>query len=207
MQLLRKKIMLIICFCIIVVFICGAIQIYAVFYNKIIGNVKLKNGTWNIEINKTEISKGMNKEFIIDNINITENEHVKPGKIAPGLSGNFEILISPKNTDVSVKYEISLNEENLSNGRLKIKSIKEVESNNKLIRTEKNTYTAIIPLEEVKKGKTNRIKIEIEWKNVEENNEEDTVFGSVEQNNLKIPITVRASQYLGEEINQYVEEW
>ena len=72
MQLLRKKIMLIICFCIIVVFICGAIQIYAVFYNKIIGNVKLKNGTWNIEINKTEISKGMNKEFIIDNINITE---------------------------------------------------------------------------------------------------------------------------------------
>ena len=198
--------MLIICFCIIVVFICGAIQIYAVFYNKIIGNVKLKNGTWNIEINKTEISKGMNKEFIIDNINITENEHVKPGKIAPGLSGNFEILISPKNTDVSVKYEISLNEENLSNGRLKIKSIKEVESNNKLIRTEKNTYTAIIPLEEVKKGKTNRIKIEIEWKNVEENNEEDTVFGSVEQNNLKIPITVRASQYLGEEINQYVEE-
>mgnify|MGYP004572360995 CR=1 FL=1 len=206
MQLLRKKIMLIICFCIIVVFICGAIQIYAVFYNKIIGNVKLKNGTWNIEINKTEISKGMNKEFIIDNINITENEHVKPGKIAPGLSGNFEILISPKNTDVSVKYEISLNEENLSNGRLKIKSIKEVESNNKLIRTEKNTYTAIIPLEEVKKGKTNRIKIEIEWKNVEENNEEDTVFGSVEQNNLKIPITVRASQYLGEEINQYVEE-
>ena len=206
MQLLRKKIMLIICFCIIVVFICGAIQIYAVFYNKIIGNVKLKNGTWNIEINKTEISKGMNKEFIIDNINITENEHVKPGKIAPGLSGNFEILISPKNTDVSVKYEISLNEENLSNGRLKIKSIKEVESNNKLIRTEQNTYTAIIPLEEVKKGKTNRIKIEIEWKNVEENNEEDTVFGSVEQNNLKIPITVRASQYLGEEINQYVEE-
>ena len=201
----EKKIIILVCMCSILILIYEIVHIYAIFYSEVTGNVEMKNGKWVIEINGTEISKGVQKDFVIDQINIDQSEHVKEGKLAPGLSGNFEIQINPKNTDVSVKYEISLNEENLKNSSLKIKSISETEYNNELIRTEKNTYTAIIPLEKIKQGVTNLIKVEVEWENQEENNEEDTKDGSKYQSVLEIPISVRVSQYLGEEILPYLD--
>lgn len=201
----EKKIIILVCMCSILILIYEIVHIYAIFYSEVTGNVETKNGKWVIEINGTEISKGVQKDFVIDQINIDQSEHVKEGKLAPGLSGNFEIQIKPKNTDVSVKYEISLNEENLKNSSLKIKSISETEYNNELIRTEKNTYTAIIPLEKIKQGVTNSIKVEVEWENQEENNEEDTKDGNKYQSVLEIPISVRVSQYLGEEILPYLD--
>ena len=201
----EKKIIILVCMCSILILIYEIVHIYAIFYSEVTGNVEMKNGKWVIEINGTEISKGVQKDFVIDQINIDQSEHVKEGKLAPGLSGNFEIQIKPKNTDVSVKYEISLNEENLKNSSLKIKSISETEYNNELIRTEKNTYTAIIPLEKIKQGVTNSIKVEVEWENQEENNEEDTKDGNKYQSVLEIPISVRVSQYLGEEILPYLD--
>lgn len=201
----EKKIIILVCMCSILILIYEIVHIYAIFYSEVTGNVEMKNGKWVIEINGTEISKGVQKDFVIDQINVDQSEHVKEGKLAPGLSGNFEIQINPKNTDVSVKYEISLNEENLKNSSLKIKSISETEYNNELIRTEKNTYTAIIPLEKIKQGVTNLIKVEVEWENQEENNEEDTKDGSKYQSVLEIPISVRVSQYLGEEILPYLD--
>ena len=201
----EKKIIILVCMCSILILIYEIVHIYAIFYSEVTGNVEMKNGKWVIEINGTEISQGVQKDFVIDQINIDQSEHVKEGKLAPGLSGNFEIQINPKNTDVSVKYEISLNEENLKNSSLKIKSISETEYNNELIRTEKNTYTAIIPLEKIKQGVTNSIKVEVEWENQEENNEQDTKDGSKYQSVLEIPISVRVSQYLGEEILPYLD--
>ncbi len=201
----KKKLIILACMCSILILLYEIVHIYAIFYSEVTGNVELKNGAWNIVINGTEISKGVQKDFVIDQINIDQNEHVKSGKLAPGLLGNFEIIINPKNTDVSVKYEISLNKENMKNSSIKIKSINETEYNNELIRTDQNTYTAIIPVEKIKQGATNRIKIEIEWENIETNNEEDTKEGSKYKSKLQIPITVKASQYLGEKIIPYNE--
>lgn len=199
----KKRVIILACMCIVLILIYEIIRIYAIFYSEVNGDVQFKNGTWKIVINGTEISNGVEKNFEIDNVNIQESEHVKSGKLAPGLSGNFEILISPKDTDVSVKYDISLNAENMKNSSLKIKSIEETEYNNNLIKTGENTYTAVIPLEKIKQGKNNRIKIEVEWENTETNNEEDTKEGKVYQSKLKIPIKFTASQYLGETIIPY----
>lgn len=200
----KKKLIILACMCIMLILVYEIIiHIYAIFYSEVAGNIQLKNGTWNIVVNGTEISKGVEKNFEIDNINIQENEHVKSGKLAPGLSGDFEIQISPQNTDVSVKYEISLNTEAMTNTSLKIKSIEEEEENNTLIRTGENTYTAVIPLEKIKQGKTNKVKIIVEWKNNETNNEADTSEGKVYQAKLKIPIKFTATQYLGETITPY----
>lgn len=200
----KKKLIILACMCIMLILVYEiVIHIYAIFYSEVAGDIQLKNGTWNIVVNGTEISKGVEKNFEIDNINIQENEHVKSGKLAPGLSGDFEIQISPQNTDVSVKYEISLNTEAMTNTSLKIKSIEEEEENNTLIRTGENTYTAVIPLEKVKQGKTNKVKIVVEWKNNETNNEADTAEGKVYQAKLKIPIKFTATQYLGETITPY----
>ena len=199
----KKKIIILACICSMLILIYETIHIYAIFYSEVTGNVQLRNGTWNIVINGTEISNGVEKNFEINNVNIKENKHVKPGKLAPSLLGDFELLIIPQNTDVSIKYDISLNTENMKNSSLKIKSVEEKEYNNELIQTGENTYTAIIPLEKIKQAKNNRIKIEVEWENIETNNEEDTEEGKVYQSKLKIPIKFVASQYLGETIIPY----
>lgn len=200
-----KKILILVCMCIVLILIYEIIHIYAVFHSEISGNAQFKNGTWNIIINGTEISKGIQTSFVIDQIKTNENQHVKPGKLAPGLSGSFEIVINPTDTDVSVKYDIILNKENLTNDSFQIDSIQEVQEGNTLIRTGENTYTGVIPLEKVKSGTTNKIKVEVKWLDNNLNNEQDTQLGSTYNSKVSIPITVHACQYLGETITPYVE--
>ena len=161
------------------------------------------NGVWQIKVNNTDISNGVNKEFTVNEIDVQDNEHVKQGNLAPGLTGTFDILIDPEDTDVSIKYDISLNQENLTNKNITIKSITETEEGATLVRTGENTFTGIISLEKIKQGITNNIKVEIEWKDNDTNNEEDTEIGIQEDYKLEIPIIVHVSQYLGEEIVAY----
>lgn len=183
-----------------------AIDIYAVFYSELEAKVKLENGVWNITINGADIVKGANAEFVIDQITTTENSHVKPGKLAPGLSGSFEIAINPENTNVSVRYDITLNQEELGESSLKIKSIKEIAQNYQLIETEENTYTGIISLDEIKNGINHKIKMEVEWLEEGASNEADTNLGTSSTRELQIPIIVHAIQYLGEEITPITEK-
>lgn len=201
-----KKLLILICMCIILILIYEVIHIYAVFYSEVSGNVQFKKGAWNIIINGTEISKGVETNFVIDKITTQDNEHVKPKKLAPGLSGSFEIVINPQNTDVSVRYDILLKQEGLTNSNLKIKSIQEIQEGNTLIQTGENTYTGIISLEKVKQGVTNKIKMEVEWNDDGLHDKEDTNLASEYNMKLQIPVTVKATQYLGETITQYVKE-
>ena len=129
--------------CIILIVVYGIIQIYAVFQSEVNGTVNLIKGVWQIKVNQTDISTGVNKEFTVDNIEVQNNEHVKPGNLAPGLSGIFHISIDPRNTDVSVRCDVSLNQENLTNKNITIKSIKETNQGKTLIKTDENTYIAI----------------------------------------------------------------
>ena len=200
-----KKVLILVCICMFAILIYEAIHIYAIFHSEVVGNIQFKNGIWNIIVNGTEISNGTQTSFVIDNIITQNNEYVKPGKLAPGLSGNFEIAINPTNTDVSVKYDIILEQNDLTNTNLKIKSIQEIQQGNTLIKTGENTYTGIIPLEDIKAGIINKIKVEVEWNDDGNNDKEDTSLGTVFNTKLKIPITVHACQYLGESITPYKE--
>ena len=200
-----KKCLILICLCIILLLIYGIVRIYALFYSELYARVQLKNGVWNIVVNGTDITKGTDVTFVIDNVTLQDNEHVKPGNLAPGLMGTFKISINPKDTDVSIRYNVSLDEEQLTNSNIQIKSIKETQAGNELIKIDKNTYTGIIPLEKIKEGNTNEITVEVEWKENEDNNEQDLALGSIWNVEYQIQITVYVSQYLGEEINTYTE--
>lgn len=193
------------CMCIIiVVIIYEIIHIYAVFYSEMTGNVQFENGKWNIYVNGTEISTGVTTTFTVDQISIDESSHVKVGNLAPGLSGDFEIAINPTDTDVSVRYDITLDRENMTNDNIRIIGITETEDNNTLTRTGEDTYTAVIPLQKIKNGTTNNIRISIEWVDTEDATQ-DILVGATSNPKLHIPITVHFSQYSGETITEYVE--
>ena len=192
-----KKILGLILIIVLSLLIYKIIKIYALFQNEINGNVKFINGAWNIIVNGTEITKGTETNFVINNVKIGQDKHVKPGTIAPGLSGNFEIEINPKDTDVSIRYDISLPQSDL---KVKIKEVKEITEEKQLIKTAPDVYTGIIPLEKIKAGGISRINVAIEWINEEINNEQDTQMGKNPTHKFEIPITVHFEQYLGETI-------
>lgn len=200
-----KKGFILVCLCIILLLIYGIVRIYALFHSELYGKVQLKNGTWNILVNSTDITKGTDVKFIIDNVQIKENEHVKPGKLAPGLIGNFKISINPTDTSVSVRYDINLDKEKLTNDNMQIKSIKETLLGNELVQVAENTYAGVITVEEIKAQKMNEVTVEIEWAENDDNNEQDVNLGSTWNAECQVPITVHVSQYLGEEISPYNE--
>ena len=177
------------------------VSIYAIFQSDVEANVKFKNGVWNIEVNGTKISTGIQKDFVIDKIDIEEDEHTMPGKISLGLSGKFKIAINPENTNVSMRYDITLNQEELKNGSVTIKSVEETANGAKLIKTGENIYTGIITLEDIQKGVAHEIEMRVEWTDDEQNNKIDTELGTnKEVRQFQIPVTFRAIQYSGEEI-------
>lgn len=103
-------------------------------------------------------------------------EGIEEGTFAPGIIGHFEISISPENTNVSIRYDVTFHNEDLLDSHFMIKSITEVETQNTLVKTSENTYTGIIPLEEIQEDYKNRLKIEIEWCDDGTHDEEDTRF-------------------------------
>lgn len=200
------KILFLLIVCMVILLIYKIIDIYALFHSEMNGNVKLENGIWNITVNGKDITKGVNNEFVIDQINTTQNDYVKPGKLAPGLSGSFELAINPEETNVSIRYDITLNQEELGGSNLSIKSIQETEKGYELIKTAENTYTGIISLDDIKNGAIHKIKMEVEWLDDGLNNENDTELGKDATHQLQIPISFHAIQYLGEEIVPEIEE-
>ena len=196
----KNKVFILISVIILCIIIYEITKIYALFHSELDSKVEFKKGMWNIKVNNTDITRGTITEFEIDTINMDETSHVKSGKIAPGMKGNFKISINPQNTSVSVRYDISLNKEQLTNKNIKIVSVKEKKQNNNLIKTGEDTYTGIISLDDIKNNVTNEIIIEIEWIDDRQNDGEDTKIGIIENSEIKIPMTVYVSQYLGETI-------
>lgn len=177
---------------------------YAIFYSQMQGTSKNDIGKWNIEINSTNISSGINETFLIENLNIDSNINVKQGKLAPGSNGSFDIVINPTNTDVSIRYDITIDESKITTSGISLLSIEEtLDLESLLIRTGEYTYTGIIPLSKINGYYLNNIKVKFSWINDELNNIEDSYIGNIKDNRLDIPITVNVTQYLGENILEY----
>ena len=157
-------------------------------------------GKWNVYVGGSEATSGT---FNVDSINIIDSSNVKEGKLAPSTMGYFDVVIDPRNTSVSVRYDITFDFSSIT-GNFSVTAIEEVNSGN-LIRTGENTYTKVISLEDIKNGTTNTVRVHVKWNNIEENNDVDSVIGSTKNNYINIPVTVIVSQYLGEVIEEYTE--
>ena len=175
------------------------IDSYGLFESKNVLNVDSNIAKWNVFINGTDIKK--NETFVVDKINLINNDNVLEGKMAPGSMWYFDIVIEPTDTDTSIRYDISFDFSSL-NDKIVVSGIEEITSGN-LVRTGKNTYSKVITLNEIKNGITNTIRVYIKWDNSDD--ESDSAIGSVINNFINVPVTIAAYQYLGEKIDIYNE--
>lgn len=196
----KKKIIIVLFLILLAIIICSIFFTYATFKSEFSGDMKIDNATWKIIVNNTDISSTTVKSFTIDALNVDESQGVEPGKLAPGLKGNFNILIDPSDTDVSIKYEIKLDTQYIDNANIEIVSVNETNNNKDLINTNKNEYTGTILLDDIKKGTTDNIQVNVKW---EDNDLKDIDIGEKPNNQIKIPVEIKVSQYLGETIEKY----
>ena len=176
---------------------------YAIFESNVTGEIEVQKAKWIIHINNTDITNNTNKNFVIDNVEIQNSDRVEDGNIAPGLNGKFNIVIDPKDTDVSVRYDITFDLSSIEDTKIRINSIDEIEVGNTFIKTGENTYTGVISLDEIKQGIINDIQVEFSWEEDETTKKKDTEIGSIPDNKISIPVSIKVTQYLGEEIEEY----
>ena len=194
-----KKIYFCLALVVLIITVLIILKSYGLFETKTELNVQSEVGKWVILVNNTDITQQENTKFSVDKIIWDQNDEVKEGKIAPGASGYFDIVIDPTDTDVSVRYDIGFDFSEFENTNITITSIQEI-NDKKIVKTGDNKYTGIITLDEISAGTTNTIRVNIAWENNEENNEHDSNLSSVPNTILNIPVTINVSQYLGETI-------
>lgn len=153
---------------------------------------------------KVNGSEAKTEEFVVDSIAYYENEYVIENKIAPLVDGYFDIVIDAEDVEVSLRYDIEFDFSSLSIPGLVISSITEL-GGNTLVLTDKDTYSGVITLADMDSSTVNTVRVSISWQNDEANNEVDSSWGMVANKVISIPVNVKLTQYLGEELPVYVE--
>lgn len=180
-------------------------EAYALFESNKVNTSSTSIAKWQVKVNSDQIS-GSTLEFNIDNINWTEQENVKSGKVAPGMSGYFDVEIDPNHTETSIRYDVTFDFSNLDEEQFEIDRIIEI-NDKEIVRTGENTYSNIITLDEIDNNETNTIRVYLTWINDENNNEKDSNLGSIPNNTLLIPVRVDITQYTtGETLIEYTNE-
>lgn len=197
----KIKVLFLVLGIIVILFLtCKIVETYALFYSEAEARVSQNLGDWTIKVNNKDVSNGIVEQFTVEQLELETDENVKEGKIAPGLNGTFTITIDPTDTDVSVRYDITFDTSFLKAENMKLAKVEKIDSDNQLIEISENTYTGIISLSDIKQGRKDKIKVTLNWGNIDENDLDDTELGKIKDNKINIPILVTITQYLGEEI-------
>lgn len=198
----KSKLLILLTFVFVCLFGLTFQKTYGLFESNKVEVFESNIAKWNINVNNINVTESTN--FVIDKIILENNTSVKEGKMAPGTSGYFDILIDGSNTDVSFRYDIKFDFSKLDITNLMIDNIEEINFN-KLIKTDEDTYTNVITLDEIRNNKNNLVRVYVKWQNAETSNEEDSMVGLDSDYSLSIPVSITFTQYLGEEIVEYIE--
>lgn len=192
-------------FCFITVAILSIIYLvntYALLETNAQATITEDVGKWQIKLNNTDISHGITNSFNINNLVYTDNANIDDNVIAPGRSGYFDIVIDPSGTDVSIRYDITLNinsDDYPANINFNVADI----SDNSTIKSDINTYSGTIDLNNIKLNKILTLRITVNWQDNINYDTSDSNIGTKEDTYINIPATVKVSQYLGETIVPY----
>ena len=174
----------------------------ALFESNGTGKAGMDIGAWVIKISNVDITSNNAQEIVIDRFIYENSLNVASGKIAPGTSAYFDLVIDATGCDVAVKYDITFNFDDIDYTDNVSFSVVERDGNS-TIQTGENTYSGVIDLETIENEEVVTLRVTVRWDNIEAYNENDTVLGTTRDSRLALPLTVIATQYLGEEITPY----
>ena len=206
-----KKLLTILVLIMLIISFFQITSMYALYKEKLQGEYNTLLGAWEIKLNEKDVTTtGQVETFTIatNQLGYLASDYIQAGKIAPGGQAYFDIIIDPTNTDVSIIYQVNLESIDIPNAQIKLLSVdnvfqKEGETDdvtNTQVDVDGNFYTGVIPMDKINGGYKNRVRLNFEWVNEDENNETDTILGSTENSKLSIPLEINLKQYIGEGI-------
>ena len=148
--------------------------------------------------------------FDIDNLVYPSNEFVVDDKLAPSSSGYFDIVIDATGSSVAVRFDVTLDTDNLNafdsirfTDAYRVVNGEEVAGG--MVRTGNKTYSGIITLSDIEDEIASTIRFYIGWdeEESEEGDISDSQIGLTPGVSTSLPVSVIATQYLGEELIQY----
>ena len=169
-------------------------------------------GAWVIKVNNQNItsSSGAVQNFVIGDLVYPENQYVVENKLAPASSGYFDIVIDPTGTSVAIRFDVTLDIQNLDEYDSigftdAFRVIEGEEDSEGLVRTGINTYSGIIDLDDIEDEIESTIRFYIGWEEEEtqSGDESDTQIGLTPGVSTDLPVTVVVTQYLGEQLIPY----
>ncbi len=159
---------------------------YSLFETNAEGEAEFQVGKWVIKLNNKDIS--LDKLITLDDFNVINSSHTEEGYFGPGSKAEYEIDIDVSESDVSVEYDIDIDDSSLDDYENIIIKIIDLDTNEEII---SNKATGVVTLEDA--VKTKKIKIMLDWQNLEEYDESDT---SLIGKKLSFDIKVNFKQYL-----------
>lgn len=177
---------------------------YALFESEVNGDTDLDISDWVIRLSNKLITTGSTQTIVVNNFTYESSENVKSGKIAPGSSGYFDLVLDATACDVAVKYDISFdfNEMDYADN---IDFIVSEIGGSSVVKTGPSTYSGIVSLDSINANEVTTLRVDVLWDDLEIYNESDTELGTTAGSKLAIPLSVKAVQHLGEELVPYVE--
>jgi len=185
-----KKILTILFLIMLIISFFQITSMYALYKERLQGEYNTLLGAWKIKINEKDVTTTEQVEtFTIsatDQLGYVKSSYIQAGKIAPEGQAFFNIEIDPTNTDVSIIYEIEIDETAMSQTNTGIQLENALElvrgenyfgqgDDGQTNRTEndlaykeddKNIYTSVIPIEKIKQNYKNYVTVYFKWKNV-----------------------------------------
>lgn len=217
---MKKKTKVILLILILILLILILRETYSKYVNQAIAVVSEKIGQWVIKVNNLDITdeENIDEKFLkLSDFNWENSSGVADGKIAPGTKGYFDLVIDPSDTEVSFEYTITIDlsefsdivvdEENDVKSDIDFDVISVTEQNGKTLEITRDDTNKTVTVKRIKllseiqnsdnKTKIDTVRIKLEWKNNEDNDEIDTKLGSQKDTKITLPVTFRALQYVG----------
>ena len=166
----------------------ATIDTYALFETNGTASKNLTIGRWNILLNNQNVSQS--RTVTLNDFIYTNGTHTQSNYFAPGSSAYFDLIINATGTQVSVSYELTIDDSAIADYPNIYFSIKDMDTNQVI---NANTYSGIIPLSSSNKTKT--LRITLIWEDDSDYDESDT---SLIGENLAFTIDADFIQYLGE---------
>lgn len=101
----KKRLLLLIIFILLCLFVLSIVQIYAKYISSATGNSTMKVARWDIKVNNLSIKDSTNISNLIVPV-FPGNPNISQGIIAPTAEGYFDLNLDFSNADVSFKYLI-----------------------------------------------------------------------------------------------------
>lgn len=164
------------------------VETYALFETNGVANKNMELGKWKILLNQNDISQ--TRTITLNDFQYTNGEHTDNNYFAPGTTAYFDIVMDAHLSDVSVIYNLSINNSQIV-GHPNIHLTFENMDTNQVIQD--NEIEGIIGLND-----TNRIvtlRVSLIWENTLQYDELDTELIGEE---LEFVITANFKQYIGE---------